>query len=320
MQEQYNIPNDRIFYSRNLFFGRQIMQVTQGRGVDVVLNSLLGEALAESLRILAPLGRFVEIEKRDIHTFQNLPMQPFVRNVSYHAVNTKSVEHYNPAHMCELVLELVDMLDAGTFRPPRPTGRHIGKAVVDWETEVEIPVVPSPEPAFIFDANASYVIAGGLGGIGRSLAAWFSRRGANVATPRCDVSDANSLRAVIDYATKTLPPVKGYIQTSMVLKDRVFQNMTLDEWQTVLDLKINGTWNLHRILPKKMDFFVILSSTGGMDAFARHRWSLGERCVSVDVGVIKDVGYVAEHSDIAKHWDETKIQVLAEKDLLAVID
>ena len=100
--------------------------------------------------------------------------------------------------------------------------------------------------------------------------------------------------------------------------------------------KISGTWNLHHVLPEKMDFFVILSSTGGMigstgqsqynaastfqDAFARHRWSVGENCVSVDVGVVQGVGYVAEHSDIAKRWNETKIQVLGEKELLAVLD
>lgn len=112
--------------------------------------------------------------------------------------------------------------------------------------------------------------------------------------------------------------------------------MTLNEWQAVMDPKISGTWNLHHALPSKMDFFVILSSTGGMigstgqsqynaastfqDAFARHRWSLGEKCISVDVGVVQGVGYVAEHSEIAKRWNETKIQVLGEKELLAVID
>ncbi|OTA96302.1 hypothetical protein M434DRAFT_375109 [Hypoxylon sp. CO27-5] len=381
MQEQYNIPDNRIFYSRNLSFGRQIMQVTGGRGVDVVLNSLSGEALAESLRILADLGRFVEIGKRDIYTYQNLPMQPFVRNLTYQVVNTKSVERYNPTHMREIVLELTDMLSANIFRAPRPvsvftrgqfesamrylqTGQHMGKAVVDWEAEAEIPVVPRPTPATTFDPNASYVIAGGLGGIGRSLAAWLCRRGVkhlillsrsgptseaaksmveeltargvNVATPRCDVSIAESFKEAIDEVTRAMPPIKGCIQASMVLKDRVLQNMTLGEWQAVLDPKVSGTWNLHRILPQKMDFFVILSSTGGMigsagqsqynaastfqDAFARHRWSLGEKCVSVDVGVVQGVGYVAEHENIAKRWNETKIQVLGEKDLLAVID
>lgn len=263
MKEHYGIPDKRIFYSRNLSFGRQIRQATQGRGVDVVLNSLSGEALAESFRLLAPLGRFVEIGKRDIHTFQNLPMQPFLNNVSYHAVNTKSVEHAHPEEMHELVLEFEDMLAAGIFEAPRPvsvfargqfesairylqSGRHMGKAVVDWEAESEIPVVPTPDPATKLAPDASYVIAGGLGGIGRSVATWFASRGAknlillsrsgptseaavklvedlkeqgvNVATPRCDVSDVTSLKEAIDGVTDTMPLVKGCVQASMVLK------------------------------------------------------------------------------------------------------
>ena len=263
MTEHYGIPENRIFYSRNLSFGRQIKQATGGRGVDVVLNSTSGEALAESFRLLAPLGRFVEIGKRDIHTFQNLPMSPFLNNVSYTAVNTKSVEHTRPQEMRDLVLELEDMLAKGIFYAPRPvsvfargqfesairylqSGRHMGKAVVDWDVESEIPMVPSPDPATKLDPNASYVIAGGLGGIGRSMAAWFGRkgvkhlillsrsgpvtdpainlveslrsRGVNVATPKCDVSDQASLKEAIDEATKTMPPVKGVIQASMVLR------------------------------------------------------------------------------------------------------
>ncbi|KAI0180358.1 hypothetical protein GGR52DRAFT_587920 [Hypoxylon sp. FL1284] len=381
MREDYGIPEDRIFYSRNLSFGRRVLRATGGRGVDVVLNSLSGEALAESLRVLAPLGRFVEIGKRDIHTYQAIPLQPFVRNVSYAAVNTKSVEHHDPAHMREIVLELERALADGVFRPPRPvsvftraqfesairylqTGRHMGKAVVDWETEAEIPVVPHPTPASTFDPHASYVIAGGLGGIGRSLASWFGRRGVkhvillsrsgptseaaknlveelaargvNVATPRCDVSDAGSLKKAIDCVTESMPPIKGCIQASMVLKDRVLQNMTLGEWQAVQDPKLAGTWNLHHVLPAKMDFFVILSSAGGMigskgqsqynamstfqDAFARHRQARGEACIALDVGVVQGVGYVAEHDAVARRWNETKIQVLAERDLLAAVD
>jgi acyl transferase domain-containing protein/NADPH:quinone reductase-like Zn-dependent oxidoreductase/SAM-dependent methyltransferase len=263
MTGYYGIPDNRIFYSRNLSFGRQIRQATNGRGVDVVLNSLSGEALAESFRLLAPLGRFVEIGKRDIHTFQNLPMQPFLNNVAYHAVNTKSVEHARPEGMRELVLELEVMLAEGIFQAPRPvsvfargqfesairylqSGRHMGKAVVDWEAESEIPMVPKPDPATKFDPNATYLIAGGLGGIGRSLAAWFGRRGVKnlvllsrsgptseaaiklvkdlrargvtVATPQCDVTNTVSLKEAIETATKTMPPVKGCIQASMVLK------------------------------------------------------------------------------------------------------
>jgi hypothetical protein len=58
------------------------------------------------------------------------------------------------------------------------TGRHMGKVVINWEEEAEIPVIPSHDPEYFFDSQATYVIAGGLGGISRSLARWFTTRGA----------------------------------------------------------------------------------------------------------------------------------------------
>ncbi|KAI1371047.1 hypothetical protein F4677DRAFT_464565 [Hypoxylon crocopeplum] len=377
----YGIPDNRIFFSRNLSFERQIMHATNGRGVDVVLNSLSGEGLAESWRTLAPLGRFVEIGKRDIQSFQSLPMQPFSKNVSYHSVDLEMVCRYDSKLFSKMVTELEDMLSTGILSSSQPvkvftraefesaiqylqTGQHMGKAVIDWEAETEIPIIPSPNPEYSFDPNASYVIAGGLGGIGRSLASWFASRGAkhlillsrsganskdatklladlasrgvHVATPQCDVVNAELLEGALRSIAGDMPPIKGCIQASMVLKDRLLQNMTRDEWQAVLDPKLTGTWNLHNVLPRNMDFFVILSSLGGMmgtssqsqynavstfqDAFARHRWSRGEKCISIDVGLVTGVGYVAEHGDIAKRWSEKGLQILHEQELHSVVD
>lgn len=263
----YGIPDDRVFFSRNLSFGRQIMRATGGRGVDVVLNSLSGESLAESWRVLAPLGRFVELGKRDAHNFQSLPMQPFSKNLSYHSGDLDTFNRHDPGVMGRMVAEMSSLLSAGVLSSPKPvsvfsradfepairylqTGRHMGKAVIDWEAQAEIPVIPSPEPEYSFNPNASYVIAGGLGGIGRRLAAWIASRGAkhlillsrsgpsksdsamkllgdlrargiHVVTPQCDIADAQSLRDTISRATRSMPPIRGCIQSSMVLKVRL---------------------------------------------------------------------------------------------------
>lgn len=265
LRRLYGIPAVRIFYSRNLAFGRRVLQATGGRGVDVVLNSLSGEALAESWRLLAPLGRFVEIGKRDIQTFQSLPMQPFARNVSYHSLDLLTLNKARPSLVARMTAELETMLAEGAISSPQPvavfsraefepamrylqTGHHMGKAVIDWEAEATIPVLPVYKPAYYFDSNASYVIAGGLGGIGQSLASWIAGRGArhlillsrsgpvsekarklvqdladcgvNVATPLCDVSNSESLEKALRDAATTMPPVKGCIQGSMVLRVR----------------------------------------------------------------------------------------------------
>lgn len=102
-----------------------------------------------------------------------------------------------------------------------------------------------PKPDYSFDANATYLIAGGLGGLGRCIARWMVRRGtsnllllsrsgpgpkaqalldelrlkgARVETPICDVTDTSSIVRMLDDYRKILPPIKGCIQCSMVLK------------------------------------------------------------------------------------------------------
>ena len=112
-------------------------------------------------------------------------------------------------------------------------------------------IVPTRKPTYNFDPNATYVISGGLGGLGRSMAQWMANRGAKnlillsrsgasrdsakqlvedleaakvkVATPPCDVSDLESLTEVLRDCLTTMPPVKGCIQGSMVLKVRNLQ-------------------------------------------------------------------------------------------------
>lgn len=98
----------------------------------------------------------------------------------------------------------------------------------------------------LLSSNNTYVIAGGLGGVGRSIARWmvehgarylvlFSRsgpsdlatkqfvqelqaRGVTVNTPACDVADAESLQSVLETIKISLPPIAGCIQAAMVLK------------------------------------------------------------------------------------------------------
>lgn len=125
-------------------------------------------------------------------------------------------------------------------------------------------------------------------------------------------------------------------QPADTLQDRLFDNMSLAEWQAVLDPKVAGTWNLHHHLPANMDFFVILSSLGGMigsrgqsqynaaatfqDAFARHRWAHGQKCISIDVGLLTSVGYVAEQKDVSERWVNAGFDALSEKELHSVVD
>lgn len=142
--------------------------------------------------------------------------------------------------------------------------------------------------SFALDPEAAYVIAGGLGGLGRAISLWLvghgarnlillSRsagpktpeaqelvsklrdRGVNVVLKACDISNASAVATAL-CASPSLPTIKGCIQASMVLRDAAFEAMSFDAWQESLASKAAGTWNLHESLPRGMDFFIMLSS------------------------------------------------------------
>lgn len=184
------------------------------------------------------------------------------------------------------------------------------------------------KPEYYFSENSSYVIAGGLGGLGRSAARWMASRGArnlillsrssvrseaavalieelnangvHVEAPPCDVTYVDMLRTVLTRCVETMPPIRGCIQACMQLKDAIIENMTLEDWKLGINPKVQGTWNLHTLLPRGMDFFICFSSASGiigpggaanyaagntyMDAFAEHRILQGEKAVSLDLG------------------------------------
>lgn len=224
--------------------------------------------------------------------------------------------------------------------------------------------MPSQKPTYHFDPNASYVISGGLGGLGRSMASWMVRRGAKnlillsrfgpvresgqkliaeleaqgvrVAAPSCDVTSRQTLERVLEDCQNNMPPIKGCIQGSMVLKDAVFSNMTLEDYDTAVRPKVHASWNLHEVLPKDMDFFILLCSGSGIvgkggqanycvgnayqDALARYRVSHGLKATVLDLGIILSVGYAAEKIDVMGHLRAQGYAALREEEYHALLD
>lgn len=87
LMSTFNMPGHRIFNSRTATFVADIKRETEGRGVDVVLNSLSGELLHASWQCVAEFGKMVEIGKRDLIGNGKLAMQPFLANRSYCCVD-----------------------------------------------------------------------------------------------------------------------------------------------------------------------------------------------------------------------------------------
>ncbi len=157
VMDQYGIPEDHIFSSRTLSFGKGIKRVSKGRGVDVVLNSLSGEALRTSFECVAPYGCFIEIGKKDIYAHGDLPMFPFSRNVSFAGVDLAAMLTDNSALLGELMQEVMDLLRKKQIWVPVPlhcysvsrieeafrymqSGKNTGKIVVDMNNEDLVPV------------------------------------------------------------------------------------------------------------------------------------------------------------------------------------
>ncbi|EED14251.1 polyketide synthase, putative [Talaromyces stipitatus ATCC 10500] len=358
LMNEYGIPEDHIFSSRDVTFAKGIMRMTNGRGVDVLLNSLSGEALRKSWDIMAPFGRFIEIGKKDSQLGGRIELSPFLRQAMMASVELPMMMKHKPLVFRRLIAQTVQLYEEGKIKQAKPTqvlsydkieealrtlqsGRGMGKIVLVSSPTDVVPIVPEQPADYRFDSNATYFLAGGLGGIGRSIGQWMASKGVKhiVFLSRtgkitesvqkmindldskgcqahifaCDVSDSKRVQAVVEEVTQSLPPIKGCIQGSMVLRDGMFENMSYDDFQAAILPKVQGSWNLHEYLPRTMDFFVMLSSATGIlgnrsqanyaagntyqDFLARYRVSQNLPATSIDLGTVLSVGYVAEHRE-----------------------
>jgi acyl transferase domain-containing protein/NADPH:quinone reductase-like Zn-dependent oxidoreductase/acyl carrier protein len=186
---------EHVMDSRSLAFADEIMERTNGRGVDAVLNSLAGEALSRGVEILADYGRFLEIGKRDVYGNTRLGLRPFRKNLSFHAIDLDRLIRERPALLGDLLRRLVQDARAGTLAPlPQsvyPIGeatsafrfmqqsKHIGKIALSMQPSEKSPLnlAPSEDPLALH-ADATYLITGGLGGFGLAVARWMVERGA----------------------------------------------------------------------------------------------------------------------------------------------
>ena len=183
-----------VIDSRRGDFAEAVMSLTKGRGVDVVLNALAGEAIPMGLSCLAEFGRFIEIGKRDIYQNTRIPLWPLRRNASFHVVAMDAVFHGDEELTRQLLGELAEMVEQGALRPLpfrsfpacrvdaafrlMASGRHIGKVVVAFP-EIFVPRRGEPlVPGFRVRADGCYLITGAFGGFGQVVAKWLVDGGA----------------------------------------------------------------------------------------------------------------------------------------------
>jgi acyl transferase domain-containing protein/NADPH:quinone reductase-like Zn-dependent oxidoreductase/SAM-dependent methyltransferase len=262
LTSQYGIPRERIFNSRDDSFAQGVMRATGGQGVDVIVNSQQGRLLEASWNCIAICGRFLDIGLKDAYQKGQLPMEVFTRNVVYAGINIPRVIKRQKELTREMVGTLLGLFEQKTLRMVHPlhtyplesledafrllqSGKSCGKIVLEVNKQAEVPVLQGSDSDFDFSHDATYVIAGAFGGLGRSIVRWFVRRGArhllllsrsgsgekaqellaelrntgvNYHFAACDIADVSSLRVVLRECRDVMPLIRGCIQATMVLK------------------------------------------------------------------------------------------------------
>lgn len=215
---------DVVLDSRSLAFVDAVMAETGGEGVDVVLNSLFGEAMERSIEVLKPFGRFLELGKRDYYGNTRIGLRPFRQNLTYFGIDADQLLTRQPKLAVDLFVKLVELFEDGTLRPlPHRVfesadvvdafrlmqqAGHIGKIVIrPPETPESVPAAREIE----FDGDAVYLIAGGFGGFGAALLHRLADHGARtlaVLSRRGDGSE--EAQAVIAQLKERGVTVNGY--------------------------------------------------------------------------------------------------------------
>ena len=291
-----------VFDSRSLDFVDEIMRVTGDEGVDIVLNSLAGEAISAGLSILRPGGRFLELGRRDIYQNAKLGLGPFHNNLAFYAIDLGCLIPQKPAYMGSLLREAMVRFAKGGGSPlplqsfsmanvedgfrSMAHAKHIGKIALRVHGE-RVKVAPSDQGEFKLSSDGTYLITGGLGGLGLSIARWMIERGAqhlaliarsegtrsaqkaveamresaDIRIFNADVSDYKELSRVLAEIKDCMPLLRGVVHAAGLLDDGILLQQDQSRFNDVMAPKIAGAWNLHTLtLESPLDFFVLFSS------------------------------------------------------------
>ncbi len=288
---------EHVFDSRTAGFGQEILEATGGAGVNMVLNSLTGPGFIEaSLSCLADGGSFVEMGRRDIWTAEEMAASR--PDVSYSILELDWLKVNEPARPGAVLRNVMKRISDGALKPLAHTrwpiteaaaamdfmrsARHIGKNVL------AMPPVADGRVR----SDRTYLVTGGLGGIGVVVAEWLADRGAgvivlngrrrpdpealeaiqalrqrgvDVRVELADVTHPAEVDAMLARMDADMPSLAGVIHSVGVLSDGALGNQTWERFEQVLWPKIMGAWHLHRAtVDRDLDLFVLFSSVTGV--------------------------------------------------------
>jgi polyketide synthase 12/epothilone polyketide synthase D len=285
-------------------FAEQVLSATRGEGADVVLGSLSGDAGDASLAALAADGRFIELGA----TGTASPPGPtsLKKGSSYGSVDLGGLAERRPSRFAALLSEVVGLLAQGVLQPLpvesfpvsraadalRKMAQPLEQRVLTLSDPAAQVLVPTRSRVAV-RADGSYLVTGGLGGLGLSLAAWLAEqgaghlvlvgrsgaespdqqaavaalkeKGARVTVARADVADRAQVERVIGEVTASGPPLRGIIHAAVVLDDGLLVQQSPARMRKVMAPKMLGALHLHDLTRQApLDFFVMYASAAGL--------------------------------------------------------
>ena len=291
---------EHVMDSRALDFAEQARAATGGEGVDVVLNALPGPAIKAGLHALRPFGRFVELGVRDIVADAPLGMAALRHNISFSSVDLIELQQSRPSEFAAVLRAVLAEMAHGRLQPlphrafPLSDARdafrfmasagHIGKLVLTVPESGHV-TVAATNPATV-RGDGSYLVTGGLRGVGLETVRWLIEQGAghvivNGRTPpteetgrvlaRLKASGARVTVALGDIAEPGTAerlvnaagdrPLRGIVHAAMFLDDAALTNITEEQLARVWRPKVDGAWQLHQAAADQpLDWFVVYSS------------------------------------------------------------
>jgi NADPH:quinone reductase-like Zn-dependent oxidoreductase len=265
LRDTYQIPDENILTDHESDLAIKILAMT-GEGVDVVFSSQRSESRKASWDCLAPLGKLLELAANHTSSStEGVPTRSLAKGISLHPICLDVIMGRSKPLMRKIMNGVAQLFtgDSATLAP-QPVHlytlaqtesafrymleeKSYGKVVVEMRPEDEVRVLPSSLPSYYFEDQATYVIVGGLGGLGQQMVRWMVQRrarhflllsrsgpegdegaqdllgemaakGVRILAPRCDVTDEECVAATIEKCAMTMPPIKGCIQGAMVLR------------------------------------------------------------------------------------------------------
>jgi acyl transferase domain-containing protein/acyl carrier protein len=289
---------EHVLHSRDSSFADEILRLTQGQGVHVVLNALTGEMLQQSLAVTATGGRFLEMGKREILT--KAQVDAIKPGLSYIPFDLGDTMDSSPDCRDDLLQALFELFASGRLRPAArqvfpieqaqqafrfmSQAKNTGKLVLSHRG----PMRKRRQKIAPVRQDSAYLITGGLGGLGLALADWLvefkagalvltgrsrpseqaearmaqmRQKGTDVRYIQADVANAEDVARIMAEIDASPWPLKGVIHAAGVLSDRMIAEQDWASFQKVLAPKVNGSWHLHQATQNRLlDFFVLFSS------------------------------------------------------------